>query len=211
MSGTASDLRRVGLTGGIGSGKSTVARILRGLGVPVLDLDELSRAALATDTAAIAETIARFGPAIVAGDGSIDRTALGGIVFHDAQAKADLERIVLARVRAGAAAWDDARAADGCDVVVHDSPLLLEQGHDRRGRDGPARYAAVIAVLARREDRLAWLVDSRDRTRAHFESVLANQVTDLERIRRADALILNTGDEAVLADRTARIWERVVP
>jgi dephospho-CoA kinase len=208
-------VRRVGLTGGIGSGKSTVAAVLRELDVPVLDLDGLSRAALTEDDEAIVETVRRFGPGITAADGTIDRRALGALVFRDPRAKADLERIVLARVRDGAAAWDGEQEAAGRDVVVHDSPLLLEQGHDRPGpgptpADRPARYDAVIAVLARTEDRLDRLVASRDRTREHFRAVMANQVSDLERIRRATVLVLNTGDRDVLADRTRSAWARVL-
>lgn len=199
---TVPGLRRIGLTGGIGSGKSTVAAHLRTLGATVLDLDAFSRAALTDDEQAIAATLERFGDDILTADGTIDRRALGAVVFADPVARTDLERIVLARVAAAVTAAEADVARRGERVVVHDSPLLFEQRTD-------GDYAHVIAVLAPRSARLERLLASRDRTREHFELVMRNQVTDLERIRRAGTLILNNADRDALARRTERAWERV--
>ncbi|WP_058233949.1 dephospho-CoA kinase [Devriesea agamarum] len=193
----------VGLTGGIGSGKSTVASIWRGAGVPVLDLDAMSRAVLdAPGSPGAGLAIERFGSRIVAADGAIDRQALAAIVFADTRARADLEAIVLGRVDAEVRRQHALLQAEGARLVVHDNPLLLEK---RRERD----YELVVAVLARREDRLLRLVSERGRSREFYESVIAAQVSDLERVRRADVLVLNTGGRDVLMDRARCAWVRV--
>lgn len=198
----APPLRRLGLTGGIGAGKSSVAALWRELGLRVIDLDAHSRAVLDVPGEGVEETVARFGERFRADSGTIDRAALAALVFADAAARADLEEIVLTRVDRAVAAEEAAARAAGDRVVVHDSPLLLEKGHDRDGR-----YAGVAAVLARREDRIARVVRDRGRDRGYVESVMAAQVGDLERIRRADRLILNTGDRRVLAERAHRAAE----
>ncbi len=188
---------RLGLTGGIGSGKSTVAAIWRAAGHRVIDLDAHSRAVLDVPGDGLEEAIARFGERFRAPGGTADRAALARLVFSDPRARADLERIVLARVEQAVAAEEQQAAAAGERLVIHDSPLLLEQH-----RDGD--YRAVVAVLARREDRIARVMRDRGKDRAYVESIMAVQVTDLERIRRADHLVLNTAGRDVLAERARR-------
>ncbi|WP_460477275.1 dephospho-CoA kinase [Brachybacterium huguangmaarense] len=188
---------RIGLTGGIASGKSSVAEIWRGLGARVIDLDAHSRAVLDVPGDGVEEAIARFGERYRAPSGTIDRAALADLVFADAGSRADLERIVLGRVDAAVAEEEAAARAAGEALVVHDSPLLLEKHQE-------GRYDVVVGVLARREDRIARIVRDRGRPAAYAESVMAAQVGDLERIRRCDLLVLNTGDRDVLADRAAR-------
>jgi dephospho-CoA kinase len=188
---------RLGLTGGIGSGKSTVAAIWRAAGHRVIDLDAHSRAVLDRPGDGLEEAIARFGEQFRAPGGTADRAALARLVFSDAQARADLEHIVLRRVARAVAAEEREAAAAGERLVIHDSPLLLEQ---RRERD----YRAVVVVLARREDRIGRVVRDRGKDRAYVESIMAAQVTDLERIRRADRLVLNTAGRDVLARRAQR-------
>lgn len=185
---------RIGLTGGIASGKSTVAEILRESGVRVIDLDEHSRAVLDVPGAGVEETISRFGERFRNETGTIDRQALASLVFADAQARADLEAIVLHRVDETVRRLEAEAIADGVDLVVHDNPLLFE-----RGRDDD--YAAVIAVLAPREQRIARIARDRGRDRAYAESVMAAQVSDLDRIHRADRLVLNNTDRAGLRER----------
>lgn len=191
---------RIGLTGGIGAGKSTVAQQWRDEGVPVIDLDALSRAVLDEPGDGLDETVERFGTDYLLPTGTIDRPRLAALVFADARARADLEGIVLGRVDAEVRELESALSAEGAELVVHDSPLLLE-----KRRDGD--FAVVVGVIARREDRIDRVVRSRGRPRDHVESVMAAQVSDLERYRRCDRLILNTGDRAELVDRSRRALE----
>lgn len=200
---SADGLRRIGLTGGIAAGKSTVAARWRERGMRLIDLDAHSRAVLDVPGEGVEEAVARFGERYRAPSGTIDRAALGALVFADPSARADLERIVLGRVDTAVAAEEAAAVAEGWDVVVHDSPLLLEKAHD-------ARYAAIVGVLARREDRIARIERDRGRPRAYAESVMDAQVTDLERIRRCDRLILNTGSRALLVGRADHALDAVL-
>lgn len=194
---------RLGLTGGIGSGKSTVASIWREAGHRVIDLDAHSRAVLDVPGDGVEEAIARFGESYRTEGGTIDRAAMARLVFADPAARADLERIVLGRVDQ-AVAREEREARDaGERLVIHDSPLLLEKGHE-------ADYRAVIAVLARREDRIGRVIRDRGRDRQYVESIMAVQVSDLERIRRADRLVLNTADRPTLVARALHALDVVL-
>ncbi|ASK64495.1 dephospho-CoA kinase [Brachybacterium avium] len=194
---------RLGLTGGIGSGKSTVAEIWRRAGHRVIDLDAHSRRVLDVPGDGVEEAVARFGEEFRNPEGTIDRAALALLVFADATARAALERIVLARVDVAVAREEEAAAQAGERVIIHDSPLLLEQEQE-------SGYRSVIAVLARREDRITRVIRDRGKDRAYVESIMAVQVTDLERIRRADRLVLNTGDRETLTARALRALEAVL-
>lgn len=189
-------IRRIGLTGGIGAGKSTVAQLWRRAGETVIDLDALSRAVLDVPGAGVDEAVARFGRGILLPSGTVDRSGLAAIVFADPRARRDLEEIVLTRVDVEVERAETEAARHGAQVVVHDSPLLLEK---RREGD----MDVVVSVLARRTDRIARIAQDRGRDRDYAESVMAAQVSDLERIRRSDLLILNTGDTTTLRDRAA--------
>lgn len=191
---------RLGLTGGIGSGKSTVAALWREAGHRVIDLDAHSRAVLDLPGDGVEETIARFGEELRTAGGTVDRSAMARLVFADPAARADLEHIVLARVDEAVAGEEAEAAAAGERCVIHDNPLLLE-----KSREGD--YRAVVAVLARREDRIARVVRDRGKDRAYVESIMAAQVSDLERIRRADRLVLNTADRESLAERSHHTLE----
>src|SRR5690606_11321446 len=162
---------RLGLTGGIGSGKTTVAAIWREAGHRVIDLDAHSRAVLDVPGDGVEEAIARFGEQLRTAQGTVDRAAMARIVFADAAARADLERIVLSRVDRAVAAEEAGAAAAGERVIVHDSPLLLEKRQEHA-------YDAVIAVLARREERIDRVVRDRGRNREYVESIMAAQVPD---------------------------------
>ncbi|WP_152353031.1 dephospho-CoA kinase [Brachybacterium subflavum] len=196
----APGLVRLGLTGGIGAGKSSVAAIWREAGAPVIDLDAHSRAVLDLPGEGVEEAVARFGEEYRAPSGTIDRSALARLVFADAAARADLEEIVLTRVDAAVEEAEQEAAAAGERLVVHDSPLLLEKHHEDV-------YARVVAVLAPREERIARVVRDRGRDRAYVESVMAAQATDLERIRRADRLLLNNADAGTLRTRSLTLLE----
>lgn len=195
--------RRIGLTGGIGSGKSTVAGIWREAGHRVIDLDAYSRAVLDEPGPGVEETVARFGEQYRTAGGTIDRAALARLVFADPAARADLEGIVLGRVDQAVREEEEAARAAGEAVVVHDNPLLLE-----KHREG--EYDAVIGVIARHRDRIDRVVRDRGRDRAYVESVMAAQVTDLERIHRCDLLILNNADLSELRERSLQALHRVL-
>ena len=195
--------RRIGLTGGIGSGKSTVAGIWREAGHRVIDLDAYSRAVLDEPGPGVEEAVARFGEQYRTAGGTIDRAALARLVFADPAARADLEGIVLGRVDQAVREEEEAARAAGEAVVVHDNPLLLE-----KHREG--EYDAVIGVIARHRDRIDRVVRDRGRDRAYVESVMAAQVTDLERIHRCDLLILNNADLSELRERSLRALHRVL-
>lgn len=185
---------RIGLTGGIGSGKTTVAEVWRLDGHRVIDLDAHSRAVLDVPGEGVEEAVARFGEEYRSSAGTIDRAAMARLVFADAAARADLEGIVLSRVDRAVAREEATAHAAGERLVIHDNPLLLE-------KRGEADYDRVIAVLARREDRIDRVVENRERERAYVESVMGAQVSDLERIRRADRLVLNNAGGEELAAR----------
>src|SRR5699024_3953618 len=188
---------RLGLTGGIGSGKSTVAALWRAAGHRVIDLDAHSRRVLDVPGQGVEEAVARFGEEFRAVDGTIDRAALARLVFADAAARADLERIVLTRVDTAVAREEAEAARAGERVIVHDSPLLLEKGHEDR-------YGAVVAVLARREGRIDRLVRDRAGVRASLASIVAAQASDPPPSRRADRLALYPAGRRPPASRARR-------
>lgn len=193
---------RVGLSGGIGSGKSTVSRLLAQRGAMVVDADLIAREVLDPGTPGLAAVVERFGPGVRGADGALDRAALGAIVFADPAARADLEAITHPLIADTARARMDAAPAG--TVVVHDVPLLVEGGL------GPA-YHLVLIVEAGLELRLARLHD-RGVARADALARMSHQATDEERAAVADLIVTNHGGLADLADQVDRIWDgRLVP
>ena len=187
----------VGLTGGIGSGKSTVARMLASRGAVVLDSDELAREAVEPGTAGHDAVIARFGPAIVATDGSLDRAALASVVFADETARADPEAIVHPEVRR-AIAEAVAAYADTDLVVVVDSPLLFETG----ASEG---FPVVIVVTASDETRIARLA-GRGMREGDIRARMAAQMPLQDKSALADVVLDNDGDESTLEVQMDRLW-----
>ena len=194
---------RVGLTGGIGSGKSTVAQRFSALGAVVVDADVLAREVVAPGSEGLRLVVERFGPGVVSPEGSLDRAALGALVFADAQARRDLEAIthpLIAR-RTGelfAAAPEDA-------VVVHDVPLLVEK------HMGPG-YHLVVVVDADEQVRLDRLVQARGMDVEDARRRIAAQASEEERRAAADVWLDNGGSEAELEAAVDRLWhDRLVP
>lgn len=185
------------MTGGIGSGKSEVAREFSRLGAVVVDMDVLARAALSPGGAAVAGTVAEFGHVILGVDGTIDRDRLAAVVFGDPQARRRLERIVHPVVAEQAAAAT-ATAAPGA-VVVHEVPLLVEAGL-------AGRYDVVVAVQAAEAVRLRRLTEQRGMDPAAARTRMAAQASDAERAAVADFVILNDGTPAELVDRAREVW-----
>ena len=193
---------RIGLTGGIGSGKSTVAALLADHGARVVDADRIAREVVEPGTPGLSAVVAAFGPAVLTADGALDRPAVAALVFGDPAARARLDAVVHPLVRARAAELVAEAPADA--VVVQDVPLLVETGQ-------AGSYDLVLVVETDIETRVARLVDrglSADDARAR----IASQATDEQRRAVADVVLRNDGDRTALAAQVDRFWsERVVP
>jgi dephospho-CoA kinase len=187
----------VGLTGGIGSGKSTVARMLADRGAVVLDADVLAREAVQPGTVGFDAVLARFGDAVRSSDGSLDRPRLAEIVFADHEARRDLEAIVhpQVRVRIGEVV---ASHADSDAVVVVDSPLLIETGEHES-------FPVVVIVTAPDDARIARLT-ARGVGEADARARMAAQMPVEEKAPHADVLLDNGGSEAELEAQVDRLW-----
>jgi dephospho-CoA kinase len=186
----------VGLTGGIGAGKSAVAQRLAELGAVVIDSDALAREVVEPGSAGLADVVAAFGPDVLRSDGALDRPALGRIVFADPAARARLERIVHPRVRARSA--EIVASADRDAVVVNDVPLLVESGLQ-------SSYEMVIVVEAPEGLRVARLAD-RGMTASDARARIAAQATDEQRRAAADVIIVNDGSRDELYDHVDAVW-----
>lgn len=187
----------VGLTGGIGSGKSEVARLLAAHGAVVVDADALAREAVAPGTPGLAAVVAEFGPEVLAADGSLDRAALGRVVFGDDTRLAALEAIVHPYV--GRRSAELMGAATPGSVVVYDVPLLVEKGL----QDG---YDVVVVVDAADETRLRRLVELRGMPEADARERMAAQADRQARLAVADHVVANDGDLDALRLQVDRIW-----
>jgi len=200
--GYGSHVRMVGLTGGIGAGKSAVAQRLAELGAVIIDADALAREVIEPGSDGLAEVVAEFGEGVLRPDGWVDRPALGRIVFDDPQARARLEHIIHPRVRARTA--EIVAVADPDAVVVNDVPLLVEAGLYRA-------YEMVIVVEAAESKRVARLLD-RGMTESDARARIAAQATDDERRAVADVLIVNNGTHDELSEQVDAVWrERIRP
>ena len=193
---------RIGLTGGIGSGKSTVARLLAARGAAVVDADVLAREVVAPGTPGLAAVAEAFGDGVLTADGALDRPALAAVVFGDAAARARLDGIVHPLVRARAAELISALPDDA--VVVQDIPLLVETGQ-------AGSFDLVLVVEAEPDVRVARLV-ARGLTEEDARARIAAQVTDEQRRAVADVVLDNSGTPDHLAAQVDRFWaERVEP
>jgi dephospho-CoA kinase len=191
---------RIGLTGGIGSGKSTVSRLLGEHGAVVVDADVIAREVVAPGTPGLAAIVEAFGPTVLAADGSLDRPGLAAVVFADPQARRRLDGIVHPLVRARAGEFEAAAPADA--VVVHDVPLLAETGQG-------SSYDLVVVVEADPAVRVARLVQ-RGLTADDARARIAVQATDEQRRAIADVVLDNSGTPEQLAEQVDRFWaERV--
>jgi dephospho-CoA kinase len=189
---------RVGLTGGIGSGKSTVAQRFRELGAVVIDADRLAREVVARDSAGLAAIRRRFGDPVLAPDGSLDRVALGTVVFADPQARKDLEAITHPLIGARTRALME--AAEPEKIVVHDVPLLVEL-------DMAAGYHLTVVVGADNYIRIARLTGGRGLTEAEAEVRIAAQASDRARRATADAWLDNNGTVDGLLAQVDELWQ----
>lgn len=193
----------VGLTGGIGAGKSEVAKRLAELGAVVIDADRLAREAVAPGTDGLAEVVAEFGPRVLGPNGALDRPALGRLVFGDEVARRRLEAIIHPRVRARTGEMVAAAPPDA--VVVNDVPLLVEAGL-------AGAYDIVIVVLADETTRVRRLVEGRGMAADEARARIAAQATDEQRRAVADVVLSNDGSVDDLREQVDALWrERLRP
>jgi dephospho-CoA kinase len=194
---------RVGLTGGIGAGKSMVAGRLAEHGATLIDADRIAREVVAPGTDGLAEVVAAFGTDVLAGDGSLDRPALAAVVFADDTARARLNSVVHPRI--GARTAELLRAAADDAVVVHDVPLLVENGL-------APNYHLVLVVDAPVEQRVRRLVRDRGMSEQDVLARIASQADEAARRAAADVW-LDNGDtpDQVLAEVDALWADRLVP
>lgn len=188
----------VGLTGGIGAGKSSVSALLAAKGAVVIDADAITRELQEPGTPVFEAMVERFGPGIVAPDGTLDRAAVADIVFNDAEALADLNKIVHPAVGAEIANRLQAEAETD-HVVILDVPLLVESGRDD--------MVALIVVDADPEIAVTRLVEQRGFREADARARIARQASREERLARADFVIHNDGTREELERRVDECWE----
>lgn len=197
----------IGLTGGIAAGKSTVSRRWAEHGAVVVDADRLARDAVAPGSPGLTQVIERFGSSVIAADGSLDRPALGSIVFADPAARKDLEAITHPEVwRLAQQAFDAAEAADPDAVVVYDVPLLAEARGSR-----PIRFDAVVVVDAPAAQRIERLVEHRGMPRDEAERRVAAQASDADRLALADHVVDATGTLEQTIRSADEVWARITP
>ncbi len=194
---------RVGLTGGIGSGKSAVARLLAEHGAVVIDADAIAREVVEPGTPGLAAVVAEFGAEVLTPDGALDRSRLGAVVFADPAARQRLNAIVHPLVGERSAELSAAAAADA--VVVHDVPLLAENGL-------ASGFDLVLVVESPESERIARLRRERGMSEDEVRARMAAQAGDADRRAIADVVIRNDSTLDDLADRVDAVWrERIAP
>jgi dephospho-CoA kinase len=193
----------VGLTGNIASGKSAVAKLFADRGATLIDADVLAREAVAPGTPALDAIVKRWGKAVVTPDGSLNRGALGKIVFADRSERDALNAIVHPPVELLRKALLDAARTRGDNIVVCDIPLLYE-------KDMSSRFDTVVLVDAPKPVRLERLVKERGMPRRDAEAVMAAQMSPEVKRARADVIIDNDGSRAQLEKRVDVVWRALM-
>jgi len=192
----------VALTGGIASGKSTVARRLEELGAVIVDADQVARDVVEPGTPALARIEEEFGPTVIAEDGSLDRAALGAIIFGDESARQTLNAITHPAVGERSRALFAAAQADPDAIVVYDVPLLVnERGEGRKGE-----FERVIVVTADEETRVRRLIEFRGMSEPDARRRIASQAPEAARLAIADHVIDAHGDLQHTLDQVDELW-----
>lgn len=191
---------RIGLTGGIASGKSTVARKLEQLGAVTIDADVLARDVVALGTEGLKAVVARFGNSVLAADGSLDRSVLARVIFADPQARADLNAIIHPLVRERAAELEAAAPVGA--VVVHVIPLLVETGQQDR-------FDAVVVVDTTVEEQLRRLTRRDGLTQTEAEQRVAAQASREERLGAATHVIDSSGPVRETMRQVDELWQNL--
>lgn len=194
---------RIGLTGGIGSGKSTVARTLKDLGATIIDADMIAREVVEPGTVGLAALVKAFGADILTSDGHLDRPALAATAFRDEERRATLNGIVHPLVGARTAELIESAPDDA--IVVQDIPLLVEGGM-------APLFHLVVIVFTDEHLRLRRLVDSRGLDEDDARARIAAQATDAQRREVADVALDNNGTPDALVTRVRQLWrDRIEP
>jgi dephospho-CoA kinase len=195
-------MHRIGLTGNIASGKSTVARVWQELGAEVVDADVLARRAVEPGTPAYAAIVAEWGPGVLRADGSLDRVALRDAVFRDPAARRQLEKIVHPAVSQLRDQEFTASEAAGRPIVVADIPLLFEVGME-------GEFDVVVLVDAPEDLRMRRLVEQRGIDPDEARRMIAVQMPSGLKRGRADIVIENADSLPALEERARRVWRRL--
>jgi dephospho-CoA kinase len=191
----------IGLTGGIGSGKSTVSALLAAKGAVIIDADAITRELQQPGTEVFTAMVERFGPSIVAADGTLDRAAVADLVFNDPDALKDLNGIVHPAVGVEIARRLEAER-DTDHLVVLDVPLLVESGRDD--------MAGLVVVDVDPEVAVSRLVEHRGMREDDARSRMARQVSREDRLAKADLVIDNSGTPADLAAEIDEAWPQLL-
>jgi dephospho-CoA kinase len=194
-------MKLIGLTGGVGSGKSTVAGILRDLGADIVDADEASHAVYAPGTPGFDAVVGEFGPEYVSG-GQVDRRRLGLLVFEDADARRRLNAIVHPLVREWMAERTREAAERGAEVVIQDVPLLYENGLEDL-------FSSVVLVYVPPEMQLERLVEGRGLDLDRARAMIAAQMPIDEKRRRAHHVIDNSGSRDETRRQVEEMWAQM--
>lgn len=195
-------MKLIGLTGGIASGKSAAASLLRARGVPVVDADQLAREVVQPGSDGLAVVAAAF-PGVVGGDGALDRARLGAVVFADDDARRRLNGILHPRIAALAAEKTAAIAATGAPVCVYEAPLLFENGLD-------AAMDATILIAVDEATQLRRLMERDGLDEAAARARVAAQMPLHEKRARATIVVENTGTRDDLARALDAAWARLL-
>ncbi|MEU9414230.1 dephospho-CoA kinase [Streptomyces sp. NPDC051000] len=191
---------KVGLTGGIGAGKSEVSRLLAGYGAVVVDADRIAREVVEPGTPGLAAVVAAFGESVLTPEGTLDRPRLGSLVFSDEEKLRTLNAIVHPLVGARSAELERAAGADA--IVVHDVPLLTENGL-------ASLYDLVVVVDASSDTQLDRLTARRGMTEDEARSRMAAQATREQRLAIATLVIDNDGPLEALEPQVRKVWEEL--
>jgi dephospho-CoA kinase len=189
---------RIGLTGGIASGKSTVAQRFAELGIPVIDADAAARTVVAPNTPGLAQVIERFGPGVLAESGELDRRALRDLIFSDPGSRRDLERILHPLIRA-----DMDKSADQAvgPYLIMAIPLLIESGRSDR-------VDRILVVDVDEAVQLRRVMERDGCTSEQAQAILASQAARSARLAAADDVLLNAGTVTDLRQAVDRLHER---
>ena len=199
----------IGLSGGIGSGKSTVSRLLNELGAIIVDADAIVHELQAAGQPMLKEIAAAFGDGVLTGDGALDRPALGSIVFRDPERRRELEQIVQPPVVAEMARRAKVAIDDGVPMVVMDIPLLFEGKKTGRGSAAAMQYDATICVWVPLETQIERTMSRDECDRGEAERRIAAQLPIDEKREMADHVIDNSGTPEQTCEQVEALYAQL--